>query len=98
MSKFIMKAGLLLVIFALSMQSAEAFEIPWKVNGPIKQACAEKWPNDLRMQRYCISRQQKAWKRIRWNLKRGDVITRACFKKWDGDYVMTEYCIEDLNR
>ncbi|MEA3437046.1 MAG: hypothetical protein U9R43_11315 [Thermodesulfobacteriota bacterium] len=26
MSKFIIKAGLLLVIFALSMQSAEAFE------------------------------------------------------------------------
>jgi len=57
--------------------------------GTIRQDCSNKWGEDYRMIKYCISKQDKARDEL---LRYNGENKRNCANKWGSDYRMTLYC------
>lgn len=43
-------------------QKNKSSKIPDSIYNEIREKCANKWPGDYRMQKYCVEEQTKAWK------------------------------------
>jgi len=62
----------------------------------IRSKCANKWPNDFRMQQYCREQQTEAFYTLRSRRMTGTLarIREECARKWPDDFRMRNYCEE----
>lgn len=66
----------------------------------IKVKCGREWPDDFRMQAYCVERQTEALLNLPFEAPAGitksdhDKALSRCLTDWPDDYVMLKYCVE----
>ncbi|MDY6791548.1 MAG: hypothetical protein SWH54_09790 [Thermodesulfobacteriota bacterium] len=73
-------------------------QIALNLNDIIKNNCQKEWPNDYRMQKFCIDQQKDALKKLRAG-RPADIpkdifikIRNKCSRKWKNDFRMVLFC------